>query len=195
MALKGLRFTLKVDGIQEMATAVVSFRLVQRHSVPFVLEVGIASGLFDLTAADFLEKNAVLTVWQGETPQRYVSGLVSEVVLGENNGWQMRYHLSIRPPLWRAGLRENFRIFQQQDIKTISATLLNENGVTEWLPLFYEDHPAREFCVQYGESDLGLRNTQLPNQRTEKYEGTCNMSGEMSQSEILWAQTAFAKEE
>ncbi|HBH4496099.1 TPA: type VI secretion system tip protein VgrG, partial [Escherichia coli] len=48
------------------------------------------------------------------------------------------------------------RIFQQQDIRTISATLLNENGVTEWTPLFYEDHPAREFCVQYGESDLAF---------------------------------------
>ena len=156
MSSAGLRFTLKVDGIQEMATAVVSFRLVQWHSVPFSLEVDIASGLFDLTAADFLEKNAVLTVWQGETPQRYVSGSVSEVALGENNGWQMRYHLTINPPLWRAGLRQNFRIFQQQDIRTISATLLNENGVTEWLPLFYEDHPAREFCVQYGESDLGF---------------------------------------
>ncbi|HAZ3887814.1 TPA: type VI secretion system tip protein VgrG, partial [Escherichia coli] len=60
------------------------------------------------------------------------------------------------PPLWRCGLRQNFRIFQQQDIRTISATLLNENGVTEWTPLFYEDHPAREFCVQYGESDLAF---------------------------------------
>ena len=88
--------------------------------------------------------------------QRYVSGIVSEVSLGVNNGWQMRYHLRVSPPLWRAGLRENYRIFQQQDIQTISSTLLNENGVTEWLPLFYESHPAREFCVQYGESDLGF---------------------------------------
>ncbi|MDA3132347.1 type VI secretion system tip protein VgrG [Atlantibacter subterranea] len=156
MAAEGLRFTLKVDGIPEMATAVVSFRLVQRHSVPFVLEAGIASGLFDLTAEDFLEKEAVLTVWQGDVAQRYVSGIVSEVSLGVNNGWQMRYHLRVSPPLWRAGLRENYRIFQQQDIQTISSTLLNENGVTEWLPLFYEAHPAREFCVQYGESDLGF---------------------------------------
>ncbi|EMO7867081.1 type VI secretion system tip protein VgrG [Citrobacter amalonaticus] len=156
MSAAGLRFTLEVEGILEMSTAVVNFRLVQRHSVPFVLEVGIASGLFDLTAEDFLEKKAVLTIWQGDIPQRYVSGIVSEVSLGVNNGWQMRYHLSISPPLWRAGLRQNFRIFQQQDIKTISARLLNESGVTEWLPLFYEEHPAREFCVQYGETDLGF---------------------------------------
>ncbi|MGU9779125.1 type VI secretion system Vgr family protein [Salmonella enterica subsp. enterica serovar 3,10:z10:-] len=156
MSSAGLRFTLEVDGILEMSTAVVNFRLVQRHSVPFVLEVGIASGLSDLTAVDFLEKKAVLTIWQGDIAQRYVSGIVTAVQLGENNGWQMRYHLTINPPLWRAGLRQNFRIFQQQDIRTISATLLNESGVTDWLPLFYEEHPAREFCVQYGESDLGF---------------------------------------
>ncbi|MGK3193846.1 type VI secretion system tip protein TssI/VgrG, partial [Enterobacter soli] len=59
-------------------------------------------------------------------------------------------------PLWRCGLRQNFRIFQQQDIQTISSTLLAENGVTDWVPSFYEAHPAREFCVQYGETDLGF---------------------------------------
>ncbi|VEA60081.1 VgrG protein [Salmonella enterica subsp. salamae] len=52
------------------------------------------------------------------------------------------------------GVRQNFRIFQQQDIQTISATLLKENGITDWKPWFYEDHPAREFCIQYGETDL-----------------------------------------
>ncbi|ECW3594237.1 type VI secretion system tip protein VgrG [Salmonella enterica] len=88
--------------------------------------------------------------------QRYVSGIINEVMQGENNHWQMRYHLTIVPPLWRCGLRQNFRIFQQQDIQTLSSTLLNENGVTEWTPVFYEGHPAREFCVQYGESDLAF---------------------------------------
>ncbi|EEO7295580.1 type VI secretion system tip protein VgrG, partial [Salmonella enterica] len=95
-------------------------------------------------------------IWQGMEAQRYVSGIINEVMQGENNHWQMRYHLTIVPPLWRCGLRQNFRIFQQQDIQTLSSTLLNENGVTEWTPVFYESHPAREFCVQYGESDLAF---------------------------------------
>ncbi len=96
---------LSVDDIVEMATAVVSFRLYQHHCTPFILDVDIASGLFDLTAEDFLEKKAVLTVWLGDIPQRYVSGIVTEVQPGENIGWQMRYYLTIAPPLWRAGLR------------------------------------------------------------------------------------------
>ncbi|MCO5781547.1 type VI secretion system tip protein VgrG [Citrobacter sp. BR102] len=137
-----------------MTTAVVSFTLYQNLSTPFTLTVDIASGLPDLAAKNFLEKNATLTVWQGNVVQRRLSGIITGVELGENNDWQMNYHLTISPPLWRAGLRQNFRIFQQQDIQAISATLLDENGITDWTPSFYESHPAREFCVQYGESDL-----------------------------------------
>ena len=156
MSLKGLRFTLEVDGQEPDTFAVVNFRLIQNQSYPFVMSVDVASDSFMQTAEMLLEKNATLTIWQGVIPQRYVTGVVAGFGMQENNGWQMRYHLRIEPPLWRCGLRQNFRIFQQQDIRTISATLLNENGVTEWTPLFYEDHPAREFCVQYGESDLAF---------------------------------------
>ncbi|HGA7446068.1 TPA: type VI secretion system tip protein TssI/VgrG, partial [Salmonella enterica subsp. enterica serovar Wangata] len=59
----------------------------------------------------------------------------------------------VRPPVWRAALRQNSRIFQNEDIKSILGTILQENGVTEWSPLFSEAHPAREFCVQYSETD------------------------------------------
>ena len=156
MSLKGLRFTLEVDGQEPDTFAVVNFRLIQNQSYPFVMSVDVASDSFMQPAEMLLEKNATLTIWQGVIPLRYVTGVVAGFGMQENNGWQMRYHLRIEPPLWRCGLRRNFRIFQQQDIRTISATLLNENGVTEWTPLFYEDHPAREFCVQYGESDLAF---------------------------------------
>ena len=42
------------------------------------------------------------------------------------------------------------RIFQQQDIRRYRPTLLNENSVTRVTPLFYKDHPAREFCAVRG---------------------------------------------
>lgn len=156
MSLKGLRFTLSIDGLAETATAVVNFRLYQQYSGPFVLEVDIASGLSELTAVDFLEKDGVLTIWQGTVAQRYVKGLVTSATLGENNHWQTTYSLTISPPLWRCDLRQNFRIFQQQGVEGISALLLKENGVTDWTPVLYDAHPAREFCVQYKETDLAF---------------------------------------
>ncbi len=156
MSLKGLRFTLEVDGQDAGTFAVVSFWLRQNNSTPFILDVDVASDKFDQEAKNLLEKNATLTIWQGPKALRYVKGVVAGFGMKENNRWQMQYRFRIQPPLWRSDLRQNFRIFQQQNIQTISATLLKENGVTDWTPSFNTDHPPREFCVQYGESDLAF---------------------------------------
>lgn len=114
----GLRFTLEVNGLEPETFAVVSFLLKQRYSFPFTLEMDVASDSFRQAAENILEKNATLTVWQGDTPQRRISGIVTRFGMKEYNGWQMCYSLTINPPLWRAGLRQNFRIFQQQDISS-----------------------------------------------------------------------------
>ncbi|MBB8590358.1 hypothetical protein HEP24_024870, partial [Escherichia coli] len=102
-----------------------------------------------LEFAQVLDKMAYLTVWQGDDVQRRVKGVVTWFELGENDKNQMLYSMKVCPPLWRTGLRQNFRIFQNEDIESILATILKENGVTEWSPLFSEPHPSREFCVQY----------------------------------------------
>ena len=150
----GLRFTLEVDGLPPDAFAVVSFHLNQSLSSLFSLDLSLVSQQFlSLEFAQVLDKMAYLTVWQGDDVQRRVKGVVTWFELGENDKNQMLYSMKVCPPLWRTGLRQNFRIFQNEDIESILATILKENGVTEWSPLFSEPHPSREFCVQYGETD------------------------------------------
>ncbi|MGS4682052.1 contractile injection system protein, VgrG/Pvc8 family [Enterobacter soli] len=85
MSLKGLRFTLEVDGLPETATAVVSFTLYQNLSTPFSLSVDIAGDQPDLSAVDFLEKHATLTVWQDTVPQRYLHGIITGMQAGDEN--------------------------------------------------------------------------------------------------------------
>ncbi|WP_425401878.1 contractile injection system protein, VgrG/Pvc8 family, partial [Escherichia coli] len=50
------------------------------------------------------------TIWQGDEVQRRVKGVVTWFELGENDKNQMLYSMKVHPPLWRAGLRQNFRI-------------------------------------------------------------------------------------
>ncbi|OKV49556.1 type VI secretion system tip protein VgrG [Escherichia coli] len=150
----GLRFTLEVDGLPPDAFAVVSFHLTQSLSSLFSLNLSLVSQQFlSLEFPQILDKMAYLTVWQGDDVQRRGKGVVTWFELGENDKNQMLYSMKVCPPLWRTGLRQNFRIFQNEDIESILATILKENGVTEWSPLFSEPHPSREFCVQYGETD------------------------------------------
>ena len=54
MSLKGLRFTLEVDGQEPDTFAVVNFRLIQNQSYPFVMSVDVASDSFMQTAANNL---------------------------------------------------------------------------------------------------------------------------------------------
>ncbi|WP_074015017.1 contractile injection system protein, VgrG/Pvc8 family, partial [Escherichia coli] len=132
----GLRFTLEVDGLPPDAFAVVSFHLTQSLSSLFSLDLSLVSQQFlSLEFAQVLDKMAYLTVWQGDDVQRRVKGVVTWFELGENDKNQMLYSMKVCPPLWRTGLRQNFRIFQNEDIESILATILKENGVTEWSPL------------------------------------------------------------
>ncbi|WGL57127.1 type VI secretion system tip protein VgrG [Kluyvera intermedia] len=150
----GLRFTLEVDGLPPDSLVVTSFHLSQSFSELFTLDISLVSQqLLSMDFSQVLEKPAHLKIWQGTEIQRRVNGIVTWFEQGENDGHQMLYSMRVRPPLWRAGLRQNSRIFQNEDIKSILGTILQENGVTDWSPLFSEAHPAREFCVQYGETD------------------------------------------
>ncbi|ECI4031675.1 type VI secretion system tip protein VgrG, partial [Salmonella enterica subsp. enterica] len=123
-------------------------------STLFSLDISLVSQqLLNIDFSQVLEQPAHLKIWQGTEIQRRVNGIVTWFEQGENDGHQMLYSMKVRPPVWRAALRQNSRIFQNEDIKSILGTILQENGVTEWSPLFSEAHPAREFCVQYSETD------------------------------------------
>ena len=52
MSLKGLRFTLEVDGQEPDTFAVVSFRLIQGGSYPFCDECGCCKRLFYADGGD-----------------------------------------------------------------------------------------------------------------------------------------------
>jgi type VI secretion system secreted protein VgrG len=150
----GLRFTLEVDGLPPDALVVESFHLRQSFSGLFSLDISLVSQqLLSVDFSQVLEKPAHLKIWQDDEIRRRVNGIVTWFEQGENDGHQMLYSMRVRPPLWRAALRQNSRIFQNEDIKSILGTILQENDVTDWSPLFSEAHPAREFCVQYGETD------------------------------------------
>ncbi len=97
-----------------------------------------------------LEKNATLTIWQGVIPLRYVAGVVAGLVCRRTTAGRCVITCVLSRRYGGAGCGGTSRIFQQQDIRTISATLLNENGVTEWTPLFYETIRRGILCPVQG---------------------------------------------
>lgn len=150
----GLQFTLTAVGLPPQTFVVSDFSMTEMLSSPFVLNVGLASADPAIDFSAVLDEDATLFVWREGVLQRSITGMVASFEQGDTGLHQTRYSMVIRPALWRTTLRRNSRIFQQKTIEDIITTLLKENGITDVAFGLRYPHPAREFCVQYQESDF-----------------------------------------
>ncbi|MQT55723.1 contractile injection system protein, VgrG/Pvc8 family, partial [Pseudomonas sp. FSL R10-2398] len=94
-----------------------------------------------------LDLGALFTVWRGDTPVRYVHGLVSLFRQGDTGFRRTRYHAVVEPTLARAGLRSNWRMFQYKTVPDIIALVLKGQRITDLEKQICFDHQTREYCV------------------------------------------------
>ncbi|SCZ39184.1 MULTISPECIES: type VI secretion system Vgr family protein [Pseudomonas] len=147
-----LRFTfepLKGDPFE-----VVSFTLQEGLSQPFKLELELASHNAAIDFNRVLDLAGLFTIWRGETPVRYVHGLVSLFTQGDTGFRRTRYTAVVEPTLKRFDLRSNWRIFQGQTVPDIITRVLTEQKLTDIRSEICFEHQPREYCVQAGETDL-----------------------------------------
>ena len=148
-----LRFTFQpLAGRSEFE--VVSFELDEAISTPFQLKLELVSFEDDVDFGQLLDKPVLFTIRRGERPLRYVHGLVSTFSQGETGFHRTRYRALVEPVLARAGLRSNWRIFQQKTVPQILEIMLKRQGITGYELRSIDKHEVREFCVQAGETDL-----------------------------------------
>ncbi|MGJ0623756.1 type VI secretion system tip protein TssI/VgrG [Xenorhabdus bovienii] len=152
----GLVFTLITENLPEQTFAVVDFSLSEALSSPFRLEATLTCNTPEINFADVLDRNAAFTVSRNGQAERQITGMVTHFSLLATGRHRSHYHITLQPPLWRASLRVNSRIFQHQSVVDIVETLLRENGVRRFFFALGYKHPPREFCVQYDESDLAF---------------------------------------
>ncbi|ETS33637.1 type IV secretion protein Rhs [Photorhabdus temperata] len=150
----GLQFTLTAGGLPPETFVVAGFSLNEAFSTPFKLAVSLASADPAIDFAAVLDSSATLSILRAGKIERTVTGMVASFVQGNTGKHQTRYEMTLYPDMWRTTLRQNSRIFQRQDIKTILTTLLKESGVRDVIFRLRYSHPEREFCVQYRETDF-----------------------------------------
>ena len=125
-------------------------------SQPFELALNLASRDGSLDAADLLDSEATLTIWQDGEPLRRVHGIIAEFGRGDRGHRRTFYSLVLRPALWRLSLRQNSRIFQKTDPLTMINTLCDERGITDVAFAVTRDCRSARYCVQYRETDLAF---------------------------------------
>ena len=112
-----------------------------------------------LVFADLLDRSAHLRV-RGSAGQRTFTGVITRLRRRVSRAGQELIVATLQPPAWRLSLGRNCRIFQDRAPRAIVEQLCEEGGLQVAKNTFVcsgnTEPPAREYCVQYNESDWGF---------------------------------------
>lgn len=145
------RFTINIPGVSHDCQ-ILSFTGQEALNEPFRFDLELVSrrGIDNLEA--LLHRPAFLHI-AGDA--RGVHGLIDSIAETDPLADLRRYTMTLRPQLAYLGHRRNHRIFQRSTVPQIIARVLKEHGIVDDKMFHLRgSYPEREYCVQYGESDL-----------------------------------------
>ncbi|CAN5817096.1 type VI secretion system spike protein VgrG1b [soil metagenome] len=132
------------------------FRGDEAISRPFVYTLDLVSEDPQVDGKALLRSEVTLTVPRPEAEDLHVHGLVRKFIqLGQSEGLTF-YRAEVVPWLWLLGLHRDCRIFQEMSAPDIVEKVFKEHGFSDFDFRLSGSYPAREYCVQYRESDLNF---------------------------------------
>jgi type VI secretion system secreted protein VgrG len=152
------------------ATTVFGDTVLRLHSLtghealsePFLLSVTLVSdqkdpidqtALLGTLVKVTVDEEYTADLGQPSHPLRYFNGYVTKTCLEGMSGNFLRYRVELRPWLWLLDKTRNCRIFQDQTVPQIVEKVFKDRGFQDFR-LQLGTYKAREYCVQYRESDL-----------------------------------------
>lgn len=133
------------------------FTLTSRLSEPFLVLADVrADGPVDFHSA--LYKPVVIaTRGVGKGLERHVHGVLFAVERHDDSEDSAHYQLVVRPWLAALAERSDLRIFQNQGVKDILQAVFSAAGFNDFdMSGLTGSYPAREYCVQFRETDLAF---------------------------------------
>ncbi|KWU50049.1 type VI secretion system tip protein VgrG [Pseudomonas palleroniana] len=147
-------FTLTLDG-EPSELKVLEFKGTEAISQPYRFNLELVSEQPDLDLESLLHRQ----VYLGFDDQGHgVHGLVYRVAQGDSGRRLTRYQVSLVPQLAYLKHSSHQRIFQHLTVPQIVAQVLEVQGIQSDRFKFQLSgtYPAREYCVQFGETDLAF---------------------------------------
>jgi len=133
---------------------VLAFEGVEAISRLYAIQVDLVSPRPDVDLESLLGQPAFLRFGpNGEG----LHGCIDEVACHEVGDRLTRYRVSLVPALHALQFRHDRRIFQRQSVPQIVAQVLHGHAIaTDAFRFTVSERPEREYCTQYGESDLAF---------------------------------------
>ena len=125
-------------------------------SEPFVWDLDLLSEKGDINADDLLGQKICLSFTMSNGKKRFFHGYVTELSQG---GWLQRYYryqATVRPWYWLLTRTADCRIYQEMTVPQIFEKVVQQYGFTDYELRLSGTYQAREYCVQYRESDFNF---------------------------------------
>jgi len=124
----------------------------EQISSSFQFQLTTLSSDINIKPEDIIGKQVTVTI--NNDQKRVFNGFVNEFSFGEIHDTGLReYQLLMVPWTWFLGQTENRRIFQNKNTKKIVEQVFSDLGFSDF-NFKASGGKDREYCVQYGESDL-----------------------------------------
>lgn len=147
-----VRFEVAMEGAR---FEVVRFELQESLSALFRLSLELSSADMNVDADALLDGEAVFRIERNGATVREVHGIVTAFEQSEAGFRRTRYTVVVEPALARLALWHGSRIHQLQSVPELLAHRLKERRLhAHWQA--GKAHAAREYCVQYRETDLAF---------------------------------------
>lgn len=149
-------FTFGIDG-DAHTFKVAGFEAEESMSRLFRYTVELACEDADLKIGDLVGKAAHLKLLGDDGDvERHVHGFICRMDQGDSGKRFTTYYVDLRPKVYWLTQRVNCRIFQNVSVVDIVKKVLADNKISADLykVACNQTHEAREYCVQYRETDL-----------------------------------------
>lgn len=136
--------------------SVLSFSGMEKICRPFEFSIELVSHSANENITGLIGTEALLAIADGSIAMRYVHGCIRDMEQLHTANRYTHYRCSLVPRLWFLDKIRDHRIFQHLSVAEIITRILHEQGFPQesfTFNLFYSYEP-REYCVQYGETDL-----------------------------------------
>jgi type VI secretion system secreted protein VgrG len=152
-------FVFQSDGGPPDKLRVAGFTGVEGISMPYKFLIRIASTDPAVSFDAVVGKPGLLTIHSSEgSSKRHVHGVVVRFEQVSRGMKFSMYEADLVPSLWLMSYRSRSRIFQEMTVPDILKKVLVDGGLASDRMTFSlrGSYPAREYCVQYRESDFSF---------------------------------------
>jgi type VI secretion system secreted protein VgrG len=125
-------------------------------SEPFLWDLDLLSEKGDINAEDILGQKLSLGFTLPNGRKRFFHGYVTEFSQG---GWLQRYYryqATVRPWYWLLTRTADCHIYQEMSVPQIFEQVVKQYGFTDYELRLSGSYQAREYCVQYRETDFNF---------------------------------------